>query len=252
MAKIITDTWFTTFYQTTLIDRRPLVSSDEGLTIFTTEGSFPIPEGYESKYNEVVVKGWQEPPIGLTSNSITYVYIRYNDQQVVADINLPSPLDGILIATVTTNDTRVTTIINHYPNLPNLSNLPEVPTSETIIPEPTIGEIIYHSTSITLERPRIKEYIINLDTYPSYRINSLTYLSKYGNGEMNILRNESIMPGLESLFIDDAKRTVNISNRNNLLSNGDTLSLSIYANNNLRDLSLTFRLSSLTNDIIPI
>ncbi|MEI2419045.1 hypothetical protein V6O07_02130, partial [Arthrospira platensis SPKY2] len=227
---------------------------DEGLTIFTTEGSFPIPIGYESKYDEVVVKGWQEPPIGLTSNSITYVYIRYIDQQVVADVTLPSPLEGILIATVITDDVRVTSIINHYPLLPNMSELPDVPgeQEEPEEPEPIFGDIIYHSISVSLERPREKEYTIDLDAYPSYRIHSLTYLSKFGIGEMNIFRNSSIIPGLDSLFIDDAKRTVNINNTNNLLNNGDKLSVDIYSSQSLEDLSLTFRVSSLVTNVIPI
>lgn len=245
MTKLITDTWFNSFFNGVYRDRRPLVSSDGGLSIFTTEGSFPIPPDKDGRYNEVVIKGWQDPHIGVTANSITYVYIRYWDEQVVADTSLPSPLEGILIATVTTDYYNVTSIVNHYPQLPDLTVLPELPTQTG-----GIGDTIYHSTSFNIEKPKIKEYLVDLDAYPSYRINSLSYKASTGTGEMEILKNGNSIGGLSSLNIDHTIK-VAIPSSNNLLNVGESLSINIYSSNSLDNLSISFRLSSSTSNIIP-
>jgi len=249
MTKLITDTWFNSFYNGVYRDRRPLVSSDGGLSIFTTEGTFPIPSDQEGRYNEVVIKGWQEPHIGVTANSITYVYIRYWDEQVVADITLPSPLEGILIATVTTDYYNVTSIVNHYPPLPDLTSLPDLPTDSNDNDD-TIGDTIYHSTSFNIEKPKIKQYIVDLDAFPSYSINSLSYQASSGTGEMEILKNTTPIGGLTSLLIDNTFKVV-IPSSNNFLNVGESLSINIYSLDSLDNLSMSFRLSSSTSNIIP-
>lgn len=246
MTKLITDNWFLNFFNTTYRDRRPIVSSEGGLTIFTTEGSFPIPSDQEGRFDEVVIRGWQEPHIGVTANSITYVYIRYWDEQVVADTTLPSPLEGILIATVTTDYYNVTSIVNHYPTLPNFDTLPTLP-SDT---GSELGNDVFHSTSFIIEKPKIKIYLVDLDAFPSYTITSVSYKSNNGSGEMEFLKNDTSIGSLSSLVIDNTVKVV-IPSSNNTLNVGDSLSINVYSSNALEDLSISFRLRSARTAIIP-
>ena len=87
-----------------------------GLNVNVTSGEVITPEGERCNINPLVTA------IGLSPNSLEYIYVRYIDCNIVASTSAPTPSTGKILGTVETDDVKIINISQLAGSLSGLIN----------------------------------------------------------------------------------------------------------------------------------
>ena len=129
--KVATTGWVIS--QLTSSPLAPVVSQAGDLTIKVSQGVIETPGG-----ETITIENTIED-ISVVANSKEYVYVRYNDQSIVVDRNIPPTLEGHILAEVTTNATNITNIKNYSTALSWATNHSPNFTGEPTTTKPPAG-----------------------------------------------------------------------------------------------------------------
>ena len=98
------------------LGNQPKVIDAGGLNVNVTEGEVSKPTGDVCVINPLIT------PVGLTPNSLEYIYVRYVDCAIVASTISPEANVGLVLGTVQTDDTKIINIVQMAGSLSGLIN----------------------------------------------------------------------------------------------------------------------------------